>query len=173
MAHLYPGEFFGEVTLIEMHNRSATVVAEGATMLYELTAQILYSYKADIRAYVMAMQNINRELCRRLSRADHRIAEPMLRAINNARHDRQKASLRLRSGSPTKAAIEFGGCRRRGRSKPSQTYGRLSRHDSGDALPGKGRHHPDHLAGPKQAITRHRNRRDAVAKTGRAKRETD
>jgi len=87
MAHLYPGEFFGEVTLIVMQNRSATVVAEGATMLYELTAQILYSYKADIRAYVMAMQNINRELCRRLSRADHRIAEPMLRAINNARHD--------------------------------------------------------------------------------------
>ena len=32
-------------------------------------------YKADIYAYVMVMQNINRELCRRLRRADHRIAE--------------------------------------------------------------------------------------------------
>ena len=45
-------------------------------MLYELTARNLYSYyKADIYAYVMVMQNINRELCRRLRRSDNRIAE--------------------------------------------------------------------------------------------------
>lgn len=35
---LEPGDFFGEMTLIEMQNRSATVVAESPTMLYELTA---------------------------------------------------------------------------------------------------------------------------------------
>ncbi len=70
------GDFFGEMTLIEMQNRSATVVAESPTALYELTAQNLYTYyKADIHAYVMVMQNINRELCRRLRRADDRIAE--------------------------------------------------------------------------------------------------
>ena len=73
---LGPGDFFGEMTLIEMQNRSATVVAETPTVLYELTAGKLYScYKADIHAYVMVMQNINRELCRRLRRADNRIAE--------------------------------------------------------------------------------------------------
>ena len=45
-------------------------------MLYELTARNLYTYyEADIYAYVMVMQNINRELCRRLRRADNRIAE--------------------------------------------------------------------------------------------------
>ena len=45
-------------------------------MLYELTARNLYTYyKADIYAYVMVMQNINRELCRRLRRADNHIAE--------------------------------------------------------------------------------------------------
>ena len=76
LAGLGPGDFFGEMTLIEMQNRSATVVAEGPTMLYELTARNLYTYyKADIHAYVMVMQNINRELCRRLRRADNRIAE--------------------------------------------------------------------------------------------------
>jgi CRP-like cAMP-binding protein len=76
MAGLRPGDFFGEMTLIEMQNRSATVVAESLTVLYELTARNLYSYyKADIRAYVMVLQNINRELCRRLRRADVRIAE--------------------------------------------------------------------------------------------------
>ncbi len=76
MSGLEPGDFFGEMTLIEMQNRSATVVAESPTVLYELTARQLYTcYKADIHAYVMVMQNINRELCRRLRRADNRIAE--------------------------------------------------------------------------------------------------
>jgi CRP-like cAMP-binding protein len=64
------------MTLIEMQNRSATVVAETEAVLYELTARNLYAfYKADIHAYVIVMQNINRELCRRLRRADRRIAE--------------------------------------------------------------------------------------------------
>jgi CRP-like cAMP-binding protein len=76
MAGLEPGDFFGEMTLIEMQNRSATVVAERAAVLYELTARNLYTYyQADIRAYVMVVQNINRELCRRLRRADDRIAD--------------------------------------------------------------------------------------------------
>jgi CRP/FNR family transcriptional regulator, cyclic AMP receptor protein len=73
---LGPGDFFGEMTLIEVQNRSATVVADSPTVLYELTARSLYSYyKADIHAYVMVLQNINRELCRRLRYADNRIAE--------------------------------------------------------------------------------------------------
>ena len=76
MAGLGPGDFFGEMTLIEAQNRSATVVADSPTVLYELTAQNLYTfYKADIYAYVMLLQNINRELCRRLRHADNRIAE--------------------------------------------------------------------------------------------------
>lgn len=76
MAGLSPGEFFGEMTLIEMQNRSATVVAESPTVLYELTARNLYTYyKTDMYAYVLVIQNINRELCRRLRRADNRIAQ--------------------------------------------------------------------------------------------------
>jgi CRP/FNR family cyclic AMP-dependent transcriptional regulator len=76
MAGLGPGDFFGEMTLIEMQNRSATVVAESSTVLYELTARSFYAYyKADVHAYVMVMMNINRELCRRLRCADNRIAE--------------------------------------------------------------------------------------------------
>ncbi|MBR0699162.1 cyclic nucleotide-binding domain-containing protein [Bradyrhizobium diazoefficiens] len=75
------GDFFGEMTLIEMQNRSATVVAEMPTVLYELTAKNLYAcYKADIHAYVIVLQNINRELCRRLRRADERFAR---RAADN------------------------------------------------------------------------------------------
>jgi CRP-like cAMP-binding protein len=76
LAGFGPGDFFGEMTLIEPQNRSATVAAESPTVLYELTARNLYTYyKADIHAYVLVLQNINRELCRRLRRADNRIAE--------------------------------------------------------------------------------------------------
>jgi CRP-like cAMP-binding protein len=76
LGDLGPGDFFGEMTLIEMHNRSATVTAERPTVLFELTARDLYAcYKADIQAYVMVIQNINRELCRRLRHAHDRIAE--------------------------------------------------------------------------------------------------
>ena len=67
---LAPGDFFGEMTLIEMQNRLASVITESPTVLYELTAGNLYAfYKADIHAYAMVLQNINRELCRRLRRA--------------------------------------------------------------------------------------------------------
>lgn len=76
ISRLEAGDFFGEMTLIEMQSRSATVVAEGPTVLYELTAQKLYAcYKADIHAYVIVLQNVNRELCRRLRRADDRFAK--------------------------------------------------------------------------------------------------
>ena len=76
IACLGPGDFFGEMTLIGVQNRSATLIAENPIALYELTSRDFYKYyKCDIYAYAMIMQNINRELCRRLSQADDRIAE--------------------------------------------------------------------------------------------------
>jgi CRP-like cAMP-binding protein len=97
MAHLGPGDFFGEMTLIEMQNRSATVVVERPTVLYELTAASLYAYyKADVHAYAMVLQNINRELCRRLRRADQRIAE-----VADASRD---SMTQIRRASPIKSS---------------------------------------------------------------------
>jgi CRP/FNR family transcriptional regulator, cyclic AMP receptor protein len=81
MRGLGPGDFFGEMTLIEAQNRSAAVAAESPTVLYELTARNLSTYyKVDIHAYAMVMQNINRELCRQLRGADSRIAELQMRS---------------------------------------------------------------------------------------------
>ena len=74
LMRFHQGDFFGETTLIEMQPRQFTVVAESESHLYELTAMDLYAiYQQDIKAYVMILQNINRELCRRLRKADDRI----------------------------------------------------------------------------------------------------
>ncbi len=101
---LEPGDFFGEMTLIAMQNRSATVTAEGPTVLYELTAQKLYAcYKADIHAYVVVMQNIGRELSRRLRRADERIAllETQLAEVPGERTDRVVGTTGIEPVTPT------------------------------------------------------------------------
>jgi CRP-like cAMP-binding protein len=76
LMRLGPGDFFGETTLIEVAPRSFSVVVEAEARLLELTNMDLYRlYQEDIQGYVMVLQNINRELCRRLRKADSRITE--------------------------------------------------------------------------------------------------
>lgn len=69
------GDFFGETTLIEMQPRPFTAVAEQPARVLELRSAHLYAlYQRDVHAYVMVLQNINRELCRRLRRASSRVS---------------------------------------------------------------------------------------------------
>ena len=76
LVRLEQGDFFGETTLIEMQPRPGTAHAETPVTLLELTNMDLYRlYREDVKAYVMVLQNINRELCRRLRTADGRITE--------------------------------------------------------------------------------------------------
>ncbi len=76
LVRLGPGNFFGETTLIEMQPRPWNARAERDTALLELSNVELYNlYREDVKAYVMVLQNINRELCRRLRRSDLRITE--------------------------------------------------------------------------------------------------
>jgi CRP-like cAMP-binding protein len=76
LMRMRPGDFFGETTLIEIQPRPFDVIVEQEARLYELTNMDLYAlYQEDVNAYVMVLQNINRELCRRLRRAGNRIAE--------------------------------------------------------------------------------------------------
>jgi CRP/FNR family cyclic AMP-dependent transcriptional regulator len=94
MSRLGPGDFFGETTLVAMQPRSATVRVETAAVLYELTARSLYDfYKADVHAYAMVLGNMNRELCRRLLKADDRIAEvadASRDSMTQIRHEKRK-----------------------------------------------------------------------------------
>ena len=76
LMRFFEGDFFGETTLIEMQPRPYTVLATRDARLWELINQDLYRlYQKDVKGYVLVLQNINRELCRRLRRASNRITE--------------------------------------------------------------------------------------------------
>ena len=76
LVRLGRGDFFGETTLIEMQPRPYTARCETTVQLLELSNMDLYRlYREDVKAYVLVLQNINRELCRRLRWADCRITE--------------------------------------------------------------------------------------------------
>ena len=82
-----PGDHFGVTSLIDAEPRPFSCRAEKDSLLYELTTMDLYSlYKADQKAYVLVLQNINRELCRRLRKAAQRIA-----TLEDSLHHRPKA----------------------------------------------------------------------------------
>ena len=75
LMRMHAGDFFGETTLLEMQPRPFTARVVQQSVLYELTNKDLYKlYKEDVKAYVLVLQNINRELCRRLRTAHGRIA---------------------------------------------------------------------------------------------------
>jgi len=76
VVRLGSGECFGEMTLIDIQPRSATVLVDSAATLYSLTNRDLYRlYQEDVGGYVMVLQNICRELSRRLRKADVRIVQ--------------------------------------------------------------------------------------------------
>lgn len=70
-----PGEFFGEMTLIDIQKRSATVVVEQPSLLFSLGNRDLYQlYQEDTQGYVMILQNLCRELSRRLRVTNQRLS---------------------------------------------------------------------------------------------------
>jgi CRP/FNR family transcriptional regulator, cyclic AMP receptor protein len=76
IARLGVGDCFGEMAIIDIQPRSATVITECPCVLYSLTNRDLYTlYHEDMPGYVMVIQNLCRELSRRLRRADARITE--------------------------------------------------------------------------------------------------
>lgn len=76
VTRLGPGDFFGEMSLIDIQARSATVVVERPAVLYSLTNRDLFTlYGTDTESYVMVIQNIARELSRRLRLANEALVE--------------------------------------------------------------------------------------------------
>ncbi len=71
LAELGDGEFFGDMSFIDMQPRSATVRASQATTVWRLPYGTLReAYLRDLKCYTLVVMNIAREMSRRLRRAD-------------------------------------------------------------------------------------------------------
>lgn len=76
IVRLGPGETFGEMALVELQPRSATIIVRKKAKTYSLTNLDLFAlYRTDPNAYVFILQNICRMLSRRLRKADSRIVD--------------------------------------------------------------------------------------------------
>lgn len=76
IVRLGPGECFGEMALVELEPRSATVVTTKKSKVWSLTNLDLWKlFNEDQYAYVIVLQNICRLLSRRLRKADSRISD--------------------------------------------------------------------------------------------------
>lgn len=76
IVRLGPGETFGEMALVELQPRSATLVVRKRARTYSLTNLDLFTlFRTDPNAYVFVLQNICRMLSRRLRKADGRIVD--------------------------------------------------------------------------------------------------
>ena len=71
LAFLNPGDCFGEMALIEMGARSASVQATEDCTAIEVSIDILHElYQHDLEQFTIIQMNMSREVSRRLRKAD-------------------------------------------------------------------------------------------------------
>jgi CRP/FNR family cyclic AMP-dependent transcriptional regulator len=76
VAILGPGDWFGEMSILDIMPRSATVRVIAPSRLLRLTTQDLDAlYRRDLKSYSLLVLNIAREISRRLRVADGLLAE--------------------------------------------------------------------------------------------------
>jgi CRP-like cAMP-binding protein len=82
IAILGPGDWFGEMSVIDVQARSATVRVVSPARLVSISATLLDDlYRHDTKSYLLLVLNIARELSRRLRVADGILAELVLRVV--------------------------------------------------------------------------------------------
>jgi len=76
VAILGPNDCFGEMSMIDMQTRSATVRALAPSRLLTITSEDLDSlYRSDLKSYALIILNIARDLSRRLRVTDGILAD--------------------------------------------------------------------------------------------------
>lgn len=74
LRELGPGDCFGEMALIDLFPRSASVLAlENCSALRLTNADLYRVYESDLEQFALIQMNIARELSRRLRTADERL----------------------------------------------------------------------------------------------------
>ena len=74
LGHLRQGDCFGEMALMDLFPRSASVVAVEDCLAIELSAASFFKiYEKDIEQFALIQMNIGREVSRRLRAADERL----------------------------------------------------------------------------------------------------
>jgi CRP-like cAMP-binding protein len=76
VAILGPNDTFGEMSIIDMQARSATVRALGPTILLKISTEEMDAlYRHDLKSYALIILNIARDLSRRLRVTDGILAD--------------------------------------------------------------------------------------------------
>jgi CRP-like cAMP-binding protein len=77
VAMLGPGDWFGEMSILDVQPRSASVRATAPTILLRISTDHVERllYRRDLKAYSLLLMNIARELSRRLRVADGILAQ--------------------------------------------------------------------------------------------------
>ena len=81
LAYLNRGDCFGEMALIEMGARSASVQATEDCAAIEVSIGMLHDlYQHDLEQFTIIQMNMSREVCRRLRKADDRLFQAQMQA---------------------------------------------------------------------------------------------
>ncbi|HEX2545561.1 MAG TPA: cyclic nucleotide-binding domain-containing protein [Ramlibacter sp.] len=82
LSHMGKGDCFGEMSLMDLRHRSASVVALEACQAIELSTANLYMlYQDDLEQFTIIQMNMAREVSRRLRDADERLFQAKIGSV--------------------------------------------------------------------------------------------
>ena len=85
---MHAGDCFGEMALMDMFPRSASVRAEQDCTAIELSPRgLVRLYERDVEQYMLVQVSLGREVCRRLRDADDRLFRAQMGEAEAVHHD--------------------------------------------------------------------------------------